>query len=269
MKLNTFLLIGLIFFLNYSQCINATTIEELDGKICAQVFYGPLKYNSPQYNYGGTFAVRDGNLYIDNFFGDYSVPCQIENNQLTIQCGTFQPNVNQTPITLNVASYNYCTNMYYDSWGYYDVAAVCFDTASETTLKFQEFGHDEQLDCDYFRYAPARYMGGMISFGDSKSKYPFLFDDLYLYIVEPNAYASAYRGGDVVENYPVRVSDADSNLEIRNFMNRGINYKSTISGSNLSSLDIFWTNFTVNEDNTCFINMSNLQSYTVLNQLGS
>lgn len=231
---------------------NAITVDDLDGKVMCYIHSGNNpQFGAPQWTNAGRFEKNaNGGIDIVGFYSEYRIPATIQNNCLVINRGSYTSAAG-TGRVLTIGKANLVVNTtingYYGS-GYSrpvtsgTLVSNQFETVSANGMTYSRFR---------FSYTANNVMISLQLSDPTTSYAPTFAADINIAVVEPNAVAELFKDGESKGKHPVRITEDNGKLEIQNYLNAGLFFENTVSGSTITAAKMSWADGTVDSDGNC------------------
>lgn len=225
---------------------SALTASDLDGKYYGAFMRG-MRHEAtfPKEQFGGKFEMRDGTLYMLDFWRAYDIPVTVGSNYITFPSGRYSDNgngvwSNSTMRLTTAKGYSY-NGGYYIDYGYASSGGQVRIYLASTSL-----------DCDYCFQTDNQavnmsiYQNGQEIFSDGNG--------LEVYVFDTNTKVTEYTGSEITDTYDVGItidSSDPTKAKIRNWGAWGINFKNTVSSSG-NTYSIYYLDATIDYDRETF-----------------
>lgn len=235
---------------------SAITVDDLDGKTCAQIFAGNHSENGlPRVGCSGKFRkINNTTVAVDNFFEDYTVTFTLSNNKLTLNVGSLS-NPTQYKPTKGGSGYL----VMYNVVGYSSTLTNIYTGAKTTYYRYQPTSARSTFASNAYANLGARGYGftfdGTSNTASSGACYfalvpndednrGMVFYNFSLIVQDNNGYAIESDG----TTYPVNYDIEENTINFLNFYNLGVPYSIDFSGPKMAFSPTI--SATLNQDGT-------------------
>jgi|GEM_PF-4785811 len=225
----------------------AITAQDLDGKYYGAFMRGMRpEATFPKEQFAGKFEMRNGKLYMVDFWRAFDIPVTVSSNSITIPNGYYADNGNgvwnnSTMRFTQAKGYSYNGGSYID-YGYAKNSNAVTIYLSSTSV-----------DCDYCFATDGTHAVNMSISQNGQE----IFADghgLQVYVFDTNTKATEFEGNTVSDTYGVDIQlDPNDNTKatIKNWGYWGINYTNYAQSGN-NQYNLYWLNATIDYDKGTF-----------------